>query len=46
MVNTHCASHPRPPKAVTVDIDDTIDIVHGHQQLALFNAPTTRAASC
>jgi Transposase DDE domain group 1 len=24
--------------AVTLDIDDTLDVVHGHQQLALFNA--------
>jgi hypothetical protein len=23
---------------VTLDIDDTVDVVHGHQQLALFNA--------
>jgi hypothetical protein len=27
-----------PPAAVTLDIDDTLDVVHGHQQLALFNA--------
>ena len=27
-----------PPKAVTLDIDDTVDVVHGHQQLSLFNA--------
>ena len=24
--------------AVTLDIDDTVDVVHGHQQLSLFNA--------
>ena len=24
--------------AVTLDIDDTLDVVHGHQQLSLFNA--------
>ena len=29
---------PRPPVAVTLDIDDTVDVVHGHQQLSLFNA--------
>jgi hypothetical protein len=23
---------------VTLDIDDTVDVVHGHQQLSLFNA--------
>jgi hypothetical protein len=27
-----------PPGAVTLDIDDTLDVVHGHQQLSLFNA--------
>jgi len=38
MVDIYCASYPRPPTAVTLDIDDTVDVVHGHQQLALFNA--------
>jgi len=38
MVDTYCASYPRPPAAVTLDIDDTVDVVHGHQQLSLFNA--------
>ena len=38
MVDTYCASYPKPPEAVTLDIDDTVDVVHGHQQLALFNA--------
>ncbi len=38
VVDTYCASYPRPPKAVTLDIDDTVDVVHGHQQLSLFNA--------
>jgi hypothetical protein len=38
MVDIYCASYARPPRAVTLDIDDTVDIVHGHQQLALFNA--------
>jgi len=27
-----------PAAAVTLDIDDTLDVVHGHQQLSLFNA--------
>jgi len=27
-----------PSRAVTLDIDDTVDVVHGHQQLSLFNA--------
>ena len=38
MIDTYCASYPRPPVAVTLDIDDTVDVVHGHQQLSLFNA--------
>ena len=38
MVDIYCASYPRPPGAVTLDIDDTVDVVHGHQQLSLFNA--------
>ena len=38
MVDVYCASYPRPPSAVTLDIDDTVDVVHGHQQLSLFNA--------
>lgn len=38
MVDLYCASYPTPPDAVTLDIDDTVDVVHGHQQLSLFNA--------
>ncbi|MDX6573722.1 MAG: hypothetical protein QOC86_2878, partial [Gaiellales bacterium] len=38
MVDLYCASYARPPAAVTLDIDDTPDIVHGHQQLSLFNS--------
>jgi hypothetical protein len=38
MIDAYCASYPRPPVAVTLDTDDTADVVHGHQQLALFNA--------
>ena len=38
MVDLWCASYQTPPKAVTLDIDDTVDVVHGHQQLSLFNA--------
>jgi len=38
LIDTYCASHKRPPCAVTLDIDDTVDVVHGHQQLSLFNA--------
>jgi len=38
MVDLYCASYPKSPEAVTLDIDDTVDVVHGHQQLSLFNA--------
>ena len=38
MVDIYCASYARPPRAVTLDIDDTVDVVHGEQQLSLFNA--------
>lgn len=38
MVDVYCASYARPPAAVTLDIDDTVDVVHGRQQLSLFNA--------
>src|SRR5438270_13063895 len=32
------AAYDKPPAAVTLDIDDTVDVVHGHQQLSMFNA--------
>jgi hypothetical protein len=38
LIDTYCASYKRPPRAITLDIDDTLDVVHGHQQLSLFNA--------
>ncbi|MBC7832490.1 MAG: IS1380 family transposase [Hyphomicrobium sp.] len=38
MVDLYCASYATPPEAVTLDIDDTVNVAHGHQQLALFNA--------
>jgi hypothetical protein len=38
MVDLYCASYKTPPDAVTLDIDDTVDVVHGHQQPSLFNA--------
>ena len=38
LVDLYCASYRQLPKAVTLDIDDTVDVVHGHQQLSLFNA--------
>ena len=38
LVDVFCRSFPIPPAAITLDIDDTCDPVHGHQQLSLFNA--------
>lgn len=38
MLDLWLDSYPAPPAEVTLDIDDTCDVVHGHQQLSLFNA--------
>src|SRR2546423_391870 len=38
LVDIWCRSYAKPPKAVVLDIDDTVDVVHGHQQLAQWNA--------
>ena len=38
MVDLFCASWTRPPSSITLDIDDTLDRVHGAQQLSQFNA--------
>ena len=38
LVDIFCRSFALPPAAITLDIDDTCDAVHGHQQLSLFNA--------
>ena len=38
MIDQYCASYARAPAAIVLDIDDTLDRVHGQQQLALFNA--------
>jgi len=37
LVDIYCASYPAPPVAVTLDIDDTVDVVHGMQQLSFWN---------
>ncbi len=31
MVDIYCASYASPPRAVTLDIDDTVDVVHGRR---------------
>lgn len=38
MVDQFCESYRRAPSSITLDIDDTFDAVHGHQQMSLFNA--------
>lgn len=38
MVDQFCESYRGAPASITLDIDDTFDAVHGHQQLSLFNA--------
>ncbi len=37
LVDLWLLSHATPPESITLDIDDTVDVVHGHQQLSLFN---------
>ena len=38
MVDLFCQSYRSPPSSITLDIDDTVDAVHGRQQLSLFHA--------
>ena len=38
LVDQWMASYATAPPSVRLDIDDTCDVVHGHQQLSLFNA--------
>ena len=38
MIDLWCRGYRRPPASITLDIDDTVDVVHGQQQLSLFNA--------
>jgi len=38
MIRFYCQSFARVPGQIVLDIDDTFDTVHGHQQLRLFNA--------
>ena len=38
LVDLFCDSYRRAPSTITLDIDDTVDVVHGQQQLSLFNA--------
>ena len=38
LVDQWMASYATAPDGVVLDIDDTCDVAHGHQQLSLFNA--------
>jgi hypothetical protein len=38
LVDIWCLSYSKSPRSVVLDIDDTVDVVHGHQQLAQWNA--------
>jgi Transposase DDE domain group 1 len=38
LIDQFCASFPAQPSEITLDIDDTLDRVHGGQQLAFWNA--------
>jgi hypothetical protein len=38
MIDLFCDSFEQVPRRILLDIDDTLDRVHGHQQLSLFNA--------
>lgn len=38
MIDLFCASFEAVPRRILLDIDDTLDRVHGGQQLSLFNA--------
>lgn len=37
LVDLYCDSYAQSPEAVTLDIDDTCDVVHGYQQLSFWN---------
>lgn len=37
LIDIYCASYLTPPAAVTLDIDETVDVVHGGQQLSFWN---------
>ena len=38
LVESFIASYRTPPVGIILDVDDTADTTHGHQQMALFNA--------
>ena len=38
LVDIWCRTYTKPPASVVLDIDDTLDVVHGRQKLAEWNA--------
>jgi hypothetical protein len=38
LIDIWCRSYITPPASVVLDIDDTLDVAHGHQKLAEWNA--------
>ncbi len=38
LVDLWLSSHAAPPESITLAIDDTLNVFHGHQQLSIFNA--------
>jgi hypothetical protein len=38
LIDIWCRSYQTPPASVVLDIDDTLDVVHGHQKLSEWNA--------
>jgi Transposase DDE domain group 1 len=43
MVDLYCSSYVVPPTSVTLDIDDTVDVVHGHSAALAVQRPLRRA---
>jgi hypothetical protein len=37
LIDIWCRSYEKPPFSVILDIDDTVDVVHGHQKMAEWN---------
>ena len=46
LVDLWLSSCRTPPDSVALEIDDTLDVVHGHQQLSLFNAHGACPRAC
>jgi hypothetical protein len=38
LIDIWCRSYAKPPASVILDIDDTLDVAHGHQEMTKWNA--------